>query len=463
MNRKEELFLEKIEFIGNINDERIFVDNLQFEVYYSLLNRSKITGKIFGTNENYKTLINLINSSASYLNLIAEFDDEIISSSKLSLRGISGKDTSRDPKDRMNFEIGRFELLDLKIVHSFNSESKKRIITYFLDGPHDVWNVRKTIEKNDSGEYYDHFQKLYFDIDNDFLIYITQRVFSESDNTDTSNFDISTNKYILTVETELPIEILSDDCFIEKSKSICDDLLLLSSYLSKSWIDWYGYYLSSSNSIVKFFQKSRDVEHKTIYPDKFPINIYKNKKFFDKSIKSLNDSNFDIRMALTYFIASQKSKHVEEQFTTLFLSLEKLKDSFALQRKLSKNLSDKDFKKLRSKISALIETEIVENDILDEIKIKLPELNRPSVKTVLFNLFSELDITWKDIYPKDSDFTLIKTRDTLFHSSSKIEIDIIISEVIRLEILLDRIILKLLGWNDLSQVKKEYHNSWLLH
>jgi hypothetical protein len=145
----------------------------------------------------------------------------------------------------------------------------------------------------------------------------------------------------------------------------------------------------------------------------------------------------------------------------LFLSLERIKDMFARKKKLHENLKPKPFKKFASFLRPIIKNEITNEDAAQKIADKIPELNRPALRTVLELLFEEYAVNWKELYPPGSKFTLINTRDKLFHSSNAVETEQLFKEELRLQFLLERLILSMLGWNDFSHSPPPDKENWL--
>jgi hypothetical protein len=76
-------------------------------------------------------------------------------------------------------------------------------------------------------------------------------------------------------------------------------------------------------------------------------------------------------------------------------------------------------------------------------------------------MFVKYNVNWKDLYPPGSDFTLIKTRDNLFHSSIDIDYDNLIKELHRLQALLERLLLSVLGWSNFINAPTEQERQWL--
>ncbi len=90
---------------------------------------------------------------------------------------------------------------------------------------------------------------------------------------------------------------------------------------------------------------------------------------------------------------------------------------------------------------------------LEMLKDKIPELNRPSISSQLSWLCDSFDVSWRDLYPADIDLEqprFIRTRNEIFHSNSPIDGRFVLREAYRVSALFERLLLRALGWTDLS-------------
>ena len=181
-------------------------------------------------------------------------------------------------------------------------------------------------------------------------------------------------------------------------------------------------------------------------------------KFIKQSLpkfRKLKTENFDLTKALRYYISGLEMPYLEAEFSTLFTSLECIKSLYAKQIKIDKIVSSNKFK---NKISDAIKKEIIrlnENVIdfpEDEMIKKIPELNRTSISTIIDKLTIEYNIELKSFYPKKENVTLINTRNRITHDSKNVEMNILFKEYFRLRMLLEILILKILGWDDLTKL-----------
>jgi hypothetical protein len=132
------------------------------------------------------------------------------------------------------------------------------------------------------------------------------------------------------------------------------------------------------------------------------------------------------------------------------MSLEKLKDMYAIDRNINSNFSNNSEKnKILRDIRKLIRDQLPDaksQPIVDKIN----ELNRPSIWSLVDSLLSEQSVEWKDLYPNDvAKPSFFNTRNALVHSANEIDGELLFYETYRVQTIVERLILKLLGWKNI--------------
>jgi hypothetical protein len=151
-----------------------------------------------------------------------------------------------------------------------------------------------------------------------------------------------------------------------------------------------------------------------------------------------------------------------QRFTSLFLALETLKGFYANRRGLKWIVQAKRFEKgVKPVLKWAVELTSVAASERAAIEEKLVELNRPDFRRVLLAMASEYGVTWEDLYPNDpsnqdplSDF--ISVRQRLLHGASVIRDGRIAMEIERLQIFLDRLLLRMLDWPQVEWAEPTY-------
>ena len=84
---------------------------------------------------------------------------------------------------------------------------------------------------------------------------------------------------------------------------------------------------------------------------------------------------------------------------------------------------------------------------------KLGDLNRPSFWDGVQSLMERHRVDWEDLYPQPAPErpTFINVRNSLFHSHTRFDEETLYKESVRLEAVVNRVLLRWLGWEDLWQ------------
>ncbi|MCK4307496.1 hypothetical protein KAW50_04635 [candidate division WOR-3 bacterium] len=451
-------FCDRYEFVGNFSKGKEVANDLNIVFQYSKIKDVEIIGKVTGTTDAFRQLIRVINQPGNYLKLFSRNESIQISSEKVYLRGRIGECSSYG----YIYHEADIGLEDVTITKYYESvENSGRYITFFLAGPRVAWSVYIGVEESSTGEIKNKIKNSKIELNEDFPFEIEVFPYDFYDETPApENYKLKTNVLALHFKTEKSVEQLSNEDFVAEAEKVADDLTLLVSFLSKQWVTWYRYELYTNDSIKTYVKRTnRKCSTKELHWDDILVEREKSREFLKdgfSNLRKLRSDKFDLFMPIIYFMIANEIKYVVEQFTMLFLSLEKIKDMFALKEENSlKNLPD--FKELKESISDIIDDKVGDPKVREKIQKKIPELNRPPLKFILDSLFSKYDVDWKDIYPSGTpDYTFIKTRNYLFHSSKKIDGDPLIKETYRLQVIVERLLLSILDWKDFSCSLPDY-------
>ena len=457
---QREPFIEVHEFTGTLSDgSDLVVTDLHVVISYSKNNRGKIYGKIYGTDATSESLAPIANSSSKLLSLYSKNSEGEFFSNQVLIQQQSYRQQVAQKRNTVTYEVMSLELFEFSKIDYVDTElGGKRLLTFFLTGPKNIWPVYQAMTCLDTGEIKNNIDDLSLELDKRFTI-IVRPVYFYDKIANPIGAQISTYTIAICFETEVAEEELSDEQLVNEGKSFVEDIVLLASFLCKHWAAWYAYTLVTKKSVHFSIESRQRASEIRINRDEIPIDLRRMKDFFQiagSRLRSLRREDIDLTLPLTYYISGNEAKYTEEQFVKTFLGLEKLKDIYAQKYKLEKNLSNTKFDKIKTKLSEMIKQEIEDTELAANICDKLPELNRPKLRTILDKLFDTYNIKWDDIYPQNSQFSLIKTRDILFHSSKEVTTYELFLELQRLQILLTRVFLRILDWEDLSRTVKGY-------
>jgi len=469
----KKLFFRRHEFMGTLSMGVKSVTDLHIVLQYSLIKEGEIVAKVLGNTDMVKNLMSVVQSSGSTLKLSTKATE----SSRISFNAdnvLLGTVINKPMyQTQMSYQIADLKLWDLTIKESISSAARSghlggqgnRTATFFLTGPTTLWETYEILERSFTGEEKIEVRNSKIELNEQTPFEIETRPFYLYENTASEeHVDLKTRVQVLIFKTSMPISQLSDSEFISLAESTADDLTLLVSFISRRWVTWFRYELMTAGEAVAFIRNARECSSKEVEYNESSIPFNKARAFLKTGyteLQNLRKSHINLNMPLVYFVSANEAKYMEERFSTFFLSLERIKDMFSRGAGLQKIYKTGVFKKLSSAIRGTVKQELGESPQAEMLLHKIPELNRPSLRAVLDLLFDRYEVKWNDLYPPGSEFTLIKTRDVLFHSSQEIDMDNLMKEELRLQSLLERLLLSMLGWKDFSFSPINYKRGWL--
>jgi hypothetical protein len=458
-------FAETEEFLGNLAQGDLISHDLHFAIQFNLARNDVIKGKILGNPSAYDKVAKLFLLPGPPLQLRSESTIDFATqfrSDEVFLESISRPYAGLERSPEAVGAVAEFHLGNLTFTTERPSaDISGRKVTFLLTGPTIAWDARWVAEVSHSGERKIIYPNPKLELQNEslFEIQILPRFFYA---TTLSSEGHALNTHVLSVQfsTVTSTTELSDSDFLSQAKSTIDDLLLLSSLISRRWTAWYAYLLETPRLLEWHLKRTRDCSSKEPEHHETLLAPGQIRPFLTKALhrlRTLRSQHFDLFMPIVYCVAGSEAKHVEEKFTSLFLALERIKDLFARSNTAyNQILADPEFHSLTRNICDLVRQNVDSKGRRKLFYEKVRELNRPSFLSVLEAFLQKQDILWKDLYPTNATFSLIKTRDKLFHSSDIIDHQELILELYRLRALVERLLLSLLGSRDFSRAPISY-------
>jgi hypothetical protein len=467
-------FTERIEFISSLSRGDNSAKGLQIVLQYSLIKEGEISAVIQGTTDTFKEIAKISQLSGPKLIMRSQNRDHWhtrIWSDDLLLGTVTNKPFYGS---EMSYKVADLHFENFTIEKDIQiHELKERHLSFFLTGPRSLWAVYEIGEVSFTGEEKNEIKDSQIDLNEQLPFEIEVKPWYFYDKTQApESFQLKTKVLVLHFKTIKSIEELSNEQFISEATAVVEDLTQLTSFISRQWITWYSYELQTSNILRTFVRKTRECSSVEIDHFRSVVPGFQAREFLKIAFTNIRKNRamgINLHMPLVYFVSGVEAKYLEEQFSILFLALEKIKDMFALQEGIHTSLPNNIYKRLRSSVNEHLNKFFADYNIpsllhtrLPWIIMKLPELNRPTLHTILLEyLFPKYKITWTDLYPQGSDFTLIKTRNQLFHSSAEIDIEHLIKELHRLQAIVERVILSMLGWSQYHNSPDEWKRNWL--
>jgi len=411
-------FFERLEFIGKLSKQNQVADKIQLVLQYPLIKQGEIIGKAFGTKETLERILSVALVAQPFWTLNSEehgqsqttvYSDKVL----LSTAGRQVWPTQYD--EHITSMIGDLRFLDLTVITRLASgESRDRHLTFFLAGPRDLWYVNQIRELSFTGEARMKVEDPKIDLEQNlpFEIEVLPHYFHE-EGPEPEGHELTANVLALHFKTAKSRKELTDDGFVELATGLASDLCVLVSLLSRSWVTWYRYQLETNDHIKSHVRETRKCNTERLDWRETLIEPHRSREFLRTGLmnyRRLRENGFDLFTPILYFVSANEKTYLEEQFTTLFLALEKITDMFAHERGLQKNLEKTDFEKLRSTICDVIKAKVSDPEVIGRITKKTPELNRSPFRFILERLLSTYDIEWKDLHPTSQPMTMIATR-----------------------------------------------------
>lgn len=252
-----------------------------------------------------------------------------------------------------------------------------------------------------------------------------------------------------------------------------DDYLLLLSFALGKMCVCTGWFAASNSKIVTYFRRDKvipDKDEKHTYPD-YLIEPFELKIFLKKSYKAfINFNERELLRNILFPLIRKKRVSVETHFLILFAILESVVLYYKRNNDYEFILLPNDFNTLKSNIKEFIKSNLlsVDKNRRKYMYEKLAELNRISFKSS-FELFQKhckvyVDDLWPLIDSQDGT-SLTQIRNKIIHGEIFINhhFQAISLAAIHLQIIVERIIFTLLGW-DISntRVSLEYVREYYL-
>lgn len=160
-----------------------------------------------------------------------------------------------------------------------------------------------------------------------------------------------------------------------------------------------------------------------------------------------------VRKTIPYIMASYEQGYFEAHIGNAYLALETMIAGLGSVEGNESLLAKSDFKRLREKIKQTIEEDIKNPEIVESMKKKLSELNRPPVVEKLLTLLKMHDVAVARLWPAGTNIEqglqeIFGRRNLYIHQGKLDDIDQSIYDFFRVRGLAELWILKLLGCPD---------------
>ena len=447
------------EFQGTLTKGKSVLSDWHFVITYSTRQPSLIRGRILGeeSRDELDRLSELMRQPDFYGSLRSkdmDRDGPIYESNKVFVQSARRRLRPKEYGSRMVGVIAELEIEELTSIYKRERGENERLISFALAGPRDFWPLRWIRRQSYTGEVGFMHDPPSMEIHNPTrakLQFAPHYVFSSISFDDGHELEIEDYYHSIIVKTDLSPTEIPDDEFQSQAIAIVDDLLLVASVAARFWIDWFSFQYAASSKFVEHVRSRRknfveSVDHRGTLVDE----VFDFLAVAVQALREHRDSGFDLYLPLITVMTANTSELPEQRFLFYFMALEQLKDMYAQKKDLVRTMGSKSKGKcLIRDVNLYLDKRLADHPALTLVKEKTVELDRSPLWYVLEKLLLEYDVEWKDLYPPNTEKpTFIGVRNKLVHSAESVEPAQLYFDTERLRVVLERLLLKLLGWQD---------------
>ena len=465
---RKEPFDERWEILAVFSNGQATTKPLQTFIKYPRVRPGKIIATVLGNKKEAQEIEEVVRGLDRCCTMSYESKEWGGASSKIysdQVRVLNWTSPVSTLEDRPDTQIAEFELERLEVTHIYSPKGEERDIIFVLASPFTPWKLLPDKDSMKYGKIRYLDKKLELANNALYDIYVTELNYFEQDN-ENSRLLLETSEIGLRFQENDKSRKMSDEEFVSGAKAVVEDLLLLMSFLSRSWIVWYQYSLRTpSTSITNIRQVFRQINEKEPYISDLIVEPSKIDEFISRALyemQNLRENGLGLEVVINTMLVTYEAKYIDGKFLTLFTALEKLINYYSelngMQEILSKNI----FSKINKEIRKNVKKEIEDVNIRKQIYAKLLELNRYPLMFLLEKMYDELNTGLADLYKPNEPITLIQTRNSLVHSGKRPKPGVISKDYHRLRALVERVVLRLLKWDDLSNCPKPNIKKWLV-
>ena len=441
-------FYKQYYFVGSLETKKgKKLSKLNIYIEFKEGEPSKITGSIIGDPNN---AFGELESMMGEYCILRSDSSRQISSEKVLIRSIS-----RNMSNLNCQAIANLSLQEVKITSNFECDKPNLRIfyegmesfrthessTYRLDG---TINVRKNIRK----KYFQEFKTANIEFENNHF-YLHQN-------------NVLRSFFAKTVLFLFKADIYQKKNIVNECMEFFNDILLIASFLENNENQLFAYELFNGKERVLYYKSSKP-KQKTTDIDDFLITRAFTEKFIEDTLPrfiELRKRGIDLKIPFNYLITGSIAPNVHIAYVNYFTALEKIKDMYAKSKKppIDFVCDGERQQELTEEILPILESKLGKIYNKNSFEAKLKVVYRNSISKIVKKIIKEYCVDLKDLFPKGKVNlqTIIDIRAELIHSSSEVDVESLILNEIRLKAIVQRIIIKMLGWNETNQVPNHF-------
>lgn len=444
-------FVRRIQFRGSISSTAQQIESVGLVIDVDLLGRTNLRGFVLGTNQTVHQLDDLsAGGSRSPLAVSADDIDGTVWVTETEIR---------HPEDGVDRVVATVDCEQITVRQKLPGATARQIVFLFA-GSSQPWGIRqqRTVSFDGSATVKHHTSDFELDprLPLSFRImdhYLYDKATEEPHNlTDRCpSITASTNRSV----TEFP-----DDQFERAATEAVEDYAILVSFLSRTRRMWHTRVSLSRDGIQTTYRRAPMLPEAALDHRDSPVLPEQHQEFLRSTflgLRQLRKDGFEPALTFSLIAAANQSDTPEARFTNYFLALESLRDAHERRYGGDTLLGASAFKRIGARIREVLKEEAASTpdltaEALENMRAKVAELNRPSLAASLKRLLEFHRTGWEDLYPPSrtpKQPLFIALRNHLLHQGKVHSSRALWYETIRLQGVVERLLLRVLGWNDL--------------
>jgi hypothetical protein len=475
------LFTRRVNFAGVLNDGGYSSQPLSIEIAYSLVNEHMPFGLIRGGHAEFVSLqapMMAYRGHFSRLDSTSPFGWTKITCNDVRMRALESGPAERSHQSVIR-TIADFEFYELTLQRDIGGTSSGfRTIVFFLIGPGWPSQPTRILETDQLGnvkvEELDPERPI-IGIDDVTASIHTQYINAETQRADTLPSQRRSRKTALphrefrvgadvcTIKITDKLKDRACDDFVRRAIELVDGMALAASFLSKASLTWYSYQLVDGSKLTAFYRRQPNEPDDGSRWDELVVNPANAKTFISTAASALVGKRLprvDIKTIIVLYLTAQKVPYLSEKFAVCYRALENCVSQLRELNPPKRLLSKEDISEMRTVVVTLLKERRLDEESIRIVSQKLGNLGQPDFLKQLQATMAANDVTYDDLGGTEALKLIYRTRNRIFHSHNS-SFDELVIATAKLETLLERIIISLLGWRG-SITSPTYTNRMML-
>jgi hypothetical protein len=458
MARDEDLLLPNDKFTRTLEFAGIFeagerrTPPFSIELGHSTINSHVPKGIIRGTGKDYEVIERFFMSSRPPTCVLRSSSEkrESIVCKEVLMHGLSNRMFPDDEKGTIHQVIGHFSFEEVEIRRLFGvrPESARKRAQFIMDGPSALWMTYSQQVLADTGEIENqvHDSSMFLDNVPEAIEARPHYVYAQPSRKSGSVKEVVQAKLFSVIVDAPGADLRSIEEFMVHSSEIADTLCLLVGFLSKSPIRWFSSTYVDGNILIERHRAAKANSDEPPHWDEVVLSSKCIRQFLSTAFAAFRTAPI-ARLPVLYYIWSQSARFVEDRFTVLFFALEKMLSFLDKMHPEPALLSDPELTALWKTVRPSLLSMGKSPEQAGLIQEKRSELKRPPLRHKICRHLRTLSINLDDVGGDEGLRKMIRVRNRLTHDGEEVPIDEVVFETKRLETIVERMLLRLLGWS----------------